>query len=199
MARSLWPWAAGAAVLGGVLYAHRRAAVFAVHLRAVMPRLPLADAAQYAGALLAAMDGAGISTPTRRAAFLAQLALESGELRDMEEVADGRAYEGRKDLGNTQPGDGPRFKGRGPIQLTGRANYRAAGAALGLPLEERPELAAQPEHGFRVAAWFWTSRGLNALADKGDFREITRRINGGYNHLAERERYHARARQVLGA
>jgi len=108
-----------------------------------------------------------------------------------------RAYEGRRDLGNTQPGDGKRYKGRGPIQLTGRNNYRAAGGALGLELEANPQRAADVDVGFRVAAWFWTSRGLNLLADVGDFREITRRINGGFNGLPQREAYSRRALEVL--
>jgi putative chitinase len=149
----------------------------------------------------AAMREEGVVTPRRQAAFLAQLAVESGELRYFRELASGEAYEGRANLGNTQPGDGVRYKGRGPIQLTGRANYRAAGRALGLPLEERPELVERPEVGFRVAAWFWGSRGLNPLADAGTeeaFREITRRINGGYNGLETRLRYWRRAREVFG-
>ncbi|WP_239469744.1 glycoside hydrolase family 19 protein [Archangium violaceum] len=192
--------AAGAAILGGLVYlATRRTSRFAVQLRSIMPRLSLVDAGRYAGELLAAMDEGGITTPARQAAFLAQLAHESGELRYMEELASGEAYEGRKDLGNTQTGDGRRYKGRGPIQLTGRSNYRAAGDALGLPLEQQPELAAQPDVGFRVAAWFWRSRELSALADAGNFREVTRRINGGYNGLDQREAYWSRARQVLGA
>lgn len=192
--------AAGAALLGGLVYiATRRASAFAIKLRSIMPRISAVDLARYAAPLLQAMDEAGITTLKRQAAFLAQLAHESGELRYMQELATGDAYEGRRDLGNTQPGDGRRYKGRGPIQLTGRSNYRAAGAALGLPLEEMPELAAEPDVGFRVAGWFWTSRELNRFADAGDFREITRRINGGFNGLEEREKYHARAKAVLGA
>ena len=115
----------------------------------------------------------------------------------MEEIASGKAYEGRKDLGNTQPGDGMRFKGRGPIQLTGRANYRAAGKALGLDLEHNPKQAASPEVGFRTAAWFWNSRNLNSLRTQGDFRGITKRVNGGYNGLADREAYYKRALNAL--
>jgi putative chitinase len=166
-------------------------------LRAIMPRLSGPQVTSYLPHLNAAMSGADITTPRRQAAFLAQLAHESGELRFWEELADGKAYEGRASLGNTQPGDGPRYKGRGPIQLTGRSNYRAAGRALGIDLEAEPERAKAPEVGFRVAAWFWTSRGLNALADSGDFREITRRINGGYNGLERREAYHAVALRTL--
>src|SRR5690606_11129687 len=133
---------------------------------------------------------AGINTKQRQAMFLAQLGHESGGLRYMEEIASGAAYEGRRDLGNTQPGDGTRYKGRGPIQLTGRANYREAGRALGLDLEGNPQQASSPEVGFRVAAWYWNSRGLNQHADAGNFREVTRRINGGYNGLADREAYY---------
>ncbi|MBN1209209.1 MAG: peptidoglycan-binding protein [Myxococcaceae bacterium] len=166
-------------------------------LRAIMPRLSEAQASSYLPHLNAAMAQVEITTPRRQAAFLAQLAHESGELRFWEELADGKAYEGRRDLGNTQPGDGPRYKGRGPIQLTGRANYRAAGQALGIDLEKSPERARDPDVGFRVAAWYWQSRGLNALADAGDFREITRRINGGYNGLPQREEYYARALRIL--
>jgi putative chitinase len=166
-------------------------------LRAIMPRVPADKAAAYLRHLNAAMRERAITSPRRAAAFLAQLAHESGELRYMEEIASGAAYEGREDLGNTQAGDGRRYKGRGPIQLTGRANYRAAGKALGVELEESPTRAAEPDVAFRVAAWFWESRELNSYADTGNFREITRRINGGYNGMADREAFWARAKAVL--
>ncbi len=166
-------------------------------LQAIMPRLSANRASECLPHLDAAMVEAGILTPQRQAAFLAQLAHESGELRFFEELASGEAYEGRRDLGNTRPGDGTRYKGRGSIQLTGRDNYRTAGRALGLELEAHPERAADIDVGFRVAAWFWTSRGLNPLADAGDFREITRRINGGFNGLAHREAYYRRALEIL--
>lgn len=164
----------------------------------LFPRLSRQQAGGYLPHLQAACKEAGITTPMRLAAFVAQLGHESGDLRYWEELASGKAYEGRRDLGNLMPGDGPRYKGRGPIQLTGRANYRAAGAALRLPLEEEPALAATPAAGFRVAAWYWTSRGLNALADRGDFDGITKRINGGFNGKADRDKRHARARRALG-
>ncbi|PZR06593.1 MAG: peptidoglycan-binding protein [Archangium gephyra] len=168
-------------------------------LQAIMPNLSSAKADEYLPLLNAAMVQGGINTPKRQAAFLAQLAHESGQLRYFEEIASGAAYEGRRDLGNTQPGDGVRFKGRGPIQLTGRHNYRIAGQALGIDLENNPTLAARPDIGFRIAVWYWNSRNLNAQADAGNFDAITRAINGGYNGKADRDRYWATARSVLGA
>ena len=119
----------------------------------------------------------------------------------MEEIASGAAYEGRKDLGNTQKGDGVRFKGRGPIQLTGRANYAAAGKALGLDLVKNPEKVKTPDVGFRTSVWFWTTRKLNAIADQktlASFRMITKKINGGTNGQADREKYWASAKKALG-
>ena len=170
-----------------------------MQVRLCMPTLSARRARTLLPHLVAAMAEAEICTPLRRAAFLAQLGHESVDLRYMEELASGSAYEGRRDLGNLLPGDGQRYKGRGPIQLTGRANYRAAGEALGLPLEEQPHLAARPSVGFRVAAWYWTNRGLNELADAGDIDEITRRINGGMNGAADRRDRFARCLRVFGA
>jgi len=181
----------------GVRIYNRPGDLTAAQLMAVMPRLPAERVPVFLGPLNRVMAERDISTTARRAAFLAQLAHESGELKFMEEIASGEAYEGRKSLGNTEPGDGRRYKGRGPIQLTGRANYRRAGAVLGLDLEGEPDRAADPEVGCRVAGWFWQSHGLNQLADVGDFRQITRRINGGFNGLAMRETYWARAKEVL--
>jgi putative chitinase len=166
-------------------------------LQAIVPSLSGAKAAEVAPHLNRAMAEAGIDSPARKAAFISQVAHESGGFKYNEEIASGRAYEGRRDLGNTQPGDGERFKGRGYIQLTGRANYAAAGKALGLDLVNNPELAAKPENAARVAAWYWNSRGLNGLADRGDFDGITKRINGGFNGKADRDQYHARAQRVL--
>lgn len=178
--------------------------ITAAQLTAIMPNLPMDRAQQYLPALDAAMREGDISTPGRRAAFLAQLAHESCEFRYFEELGDD-AYFHQYDpgqpntaAGNTQPGDGPRYHGRGPIQLTGRANYRAAGQALGLDLEGNPEQAAAPDIGFRIAQWYWTSRNINALADAGDFAAVTRAVNGGYNGLQARETYYRRALEVLG-
>lgn len=165
-------------------------------LTEAMPGLELGRARQMLPHLERAMREGHITTERRAAAWLAQLGHESVSLRYMEEIASGAAYEGRRDLGNTQAGDGRRYKGRGPIQLTGRSNYRSASAALHLPLEAKPTLAATPAVGFRVAVWYWTSRGLNAYADRGDFDGITYRINGGYNGKADRDARYAACRKL---
>ena len=134
----------------------------------------------------------------REAAFLAQIAHESGELRYVEELATGEAYERRDDLGNIYNGDGVKYKGRGLIQLTGRSNYAECGEALGLDLIACPELLEEPANACRSAAWFWQSHGCNELADKHDFLRITKRINGGTNGWHERWKYYQKALQVIG-
>ena len=141
--------------------------------------------------LTAAMQQYEINTPARQAAFLAQIAHESGRFRYVREIwgpTDAqKRYEGRTDLGNTSAGDGFKYRGRGLVQVTGKDNYRSVGAALGLPdILARPELLEQPQHAANSAGWFWKTHGLNELADEGDFIRITRRINGGLNGYAER-------------
>lgn len=162
-----------------------------------MPNLPSAKRKLYLPLLQQAMKEFEITSFAREAAFVAQLAHESGELHYMEEIASGAAYEGRKDLGNTQTGDGKRFKGRGPIQLTGRANYKHYGDLLHLDLITDPKQAATPQVGFRIAGLYWKLHDCNALADQGDFVTITRRINGGVNGLASRQKYYTHAKLVL--
>ena len=166
-------------------------------LRDIMPNLPAAKRQLYLPFMNAAMREFEIATYLRAAAFLAQLAHESAELRYFEEIASGKAYEGRKDLGNTQPGDGVKYKGHGPIQITGRANHAACGKALGLDLINNPTLITQPPNAFRSAGWFWDSRGLNALADQRLFKAITKKINGGFNGLADRQKYYDRALRII--
>jgi putative chitinase len=166
-------------------------------LRDIMPNLPSAKRQLYLPYLNKAMREFQIATYLRASAFLAQLAHESAELRYFEEIASGKAYEGRKDLGNTQPGDGVKYKGHGPIQITGRANHTACGKALGLDLVNNPTLITKPENAFRSAGWFWDTRGLNALADQRLFKAITRKINGGFNGLADRQKYYDRALRVI--
>jgi putative chitinase len=133
----------------------------------------------------AAMTEFGIDTPERQAAFLAQIGCESGGLHWSSEIwgptSTQERYEGRVDLGNVEPGDGSRFRGRGLIQITGRANYASAGIALGVDLITDPSKLAQPELAARSAGWYWQSHRLNALADSGEFEKLTRRINGGLN------------------
>jgi putative chitinase len=165
-------------------------------LRKIMPYAG-GRAETFLAPLNAAMQEFGIDTPARQSAFLAQLAHESGSLRYVREIASGAAYEGRADLGNVAAGDGVRFKGRGLIQITGRHNYWECAQALGLDLLENPELLETPENACRSAAWFWHSRNLSALADAGNFRLITRKINGGHNGMADREKYFAIAQAVL--
>ncbi len=147
-----------------------------------------------------ALEFGEIDTPLRQAAFLAHLAHESGEYRWLEEIASGEAYEGRADLGNVEPGDGVRFKGRGPIQITGRANYQGAGSFLGVNLLKQPELLARPEYGTMAAAWFWAKLKpwLNPAADRGWFKVTTRLVNGGLNGWDERQRYYQRNLRILG-
>ena len=178
-------------------------------LRAIMPLLSVTKRGELLPFLQTAMTEFAIATAARAAAFLAQLAHESGQLRYMEEIWGPTDAQKRYEppstlaakLGNTEPGDGKRFKGRGPIQITGRANYRRFGDLLGIDLVSDPGRAAVPDLAFRIAGLFWATNGLNELADYAStdaFREITRRINGGLNGLADRERFYAVARAGLG-
>lgn len=175
-------------------------------LKHIMPSLPEAKRAAFLPPLQSAMNEFAVNTPKREAAFLAQIAHESGEFKWMEELwgptPAQNGYEPpsskAKGLGNIQPGDGKRFKGRGPIQITGRANYLKYGGLLGIDLVNTPEKAATPEVGFRVAGLFWQKNGLNELADGEMFETITRRINGGLTGLDDRLKYYTRAKQVLG-
>ncbi|QIK55024.1 glycoside hydrolase family 19 protein [Dysgonomonas sp. HDW5B] len=146
-----------------------------------------------------------IHTKDRIAAFLAQIGHESGQLFYNEEIASGKAYEGRRDLGNTEKGDGVRFKGRGLIQITGRANYQKLtnemrGLPMGIDFVEEPDLLKKPEYATKSACWWWHNRGLNELADENtevNFKRITRIINGGYNGYEDRYKIWQRAKQIL--
>ena len=158
------------------------------------------DVADLSKRIASVMATRQIDTPLRQAHFLAQIGHESGELRFRAEIGSGEAYEGRYDLGNTQPGDGRRFKGRGLIQLTGRANYREYGRAISREAEllANPELLeTDPDLCVDVAGWFWAKRNLNTLADADDLTRITKRINGGLNGLEDRRRLLKRAKALL--
>lgn len=151
--------------------------------------------------LNAAMGHYQIVGTKRVAAFIAQIGHESGQLKYVKEIwgptAAQAKYEGRKDLGNTVAGDGSKYRGRGLIQITGRANYMACGEALSLDLIKQPELLEKPQHACMSAAWFWATKGLSTLADAGQFDKITQRINGGQNGAADRQALYARALKVL--
>lgn len=167
-------------------------------LRRIMPYVLNENLEKYHEPLVDAMREFEIDSPPRIAAFLAQVGHESGSLRYVKELDTGEAYEGRKDLGNTEPGDGVRYKGRGLLQVTGRAAYALCGDALGLDLVGSPEILEQPVPACRSAGWVWTGfKKLNAFADKGDFLTITKRINGGTNGWKDRIAYYERAKEVL--
>jgi predicted chitinase len=168
-------------------------------IRAVCPHGRAEIVAGAAAAMPRMIEIASLTTALRQAHFLAQIAHESAGMLTTVEYASGAAYEGRKDLGNTQRGDGVRFKGRGLIQLTGRANYMAYGFELGLDLVGKPELAAQFPAAALTAALYWRKRGINAPADRDDIEAVTRKINGGTNGLADRRAYLAVVKRALAA
>ena len=165
----------------------------------------LPNAGQSAGVFVSALNTAmnhyQIVGLKRVAAFIAQVGHESGQLKYVREIwGPTKAkvkYEGRVGLGNTVAGDGLKYRGRGLIQITGRANYVECGGALSLDLVNNPELLEKPQHACMSAAWFWSGRGLNAFADAGKFDTITRRINGGLTGAADRQALYARALKVL--
>jgi putative chitinase len=172
-------------------------------LLAAVPCGPrLADT--FVGPISSACHEFDINTPARVAAFVAQCAHESACFALLREgwgpTPTQLGYEGRADLGNTEPGDGAKFKGRGLIQITGRANYAACSLALfnDLRLLERPELLEDPTQAARSAAWFWKQHGLNELADVGNFKRVTKLINGGYTHYDRRLKLYQRALPAFG-
>jgi putative chitinase len=198
-------------------------------LRKIMPQLSADKLGQYLPYLNAAMEEFAINTPLRQSAFLAQLAHESAELtvwvenlnysakglvatwpkrftlakaqlyhRQPENIAN-HVYANRMGNGDEASGDGWKYRGHCPLQITGKDMHRKAGDHLGIDLVTNPDLLLLPEYGFRGAAWCYAvEKGLNQFADRGDIREITRRINGGYTGLEERVKYYGRAKQVLG-
>ncbi|WP_426106359.1 glycoside hydrolase family 19 protein [Massilia sp. TSP1-1-2] len=153
-------------------YARSRAGLFIDHLNAAMTEFE-------------------INTKSRVASFLSQVAKESGQLQYVRELASGEAYDTGSlavRLGNTPEadGDGQRWKGHGLIQVTGLGNHAACAKYFGLPLNQIAAWLETPVGACRSAGWFWKTKGLNQLADAGDQRAVTKRVNGGYNGLAER-------------
>lgn len=145
-----------------------------------------------------------VNTFERWYAFLAQIGHESGQLQYVEELASGEAYEGRVKLGNTQKGDGKKYKGRGLIQVTGRANYTAfdkwvTDVPMGVDFVEQPELLTEPQYAVLSAFWYWDVNKLNRYCTlkEDDFRKLTKAINGGYNGYADRKAIWDRAKEVL--
>lgn len=162
---------------------------------------PSERAEKWLSPLNSAMSDYEINTAQRIAAFLAQIGHESGKLVFVREIwgptPQQANYEGRQDLGNFYTGDGFKYRGRGLIQITGRANYKQCGDAMGLDLESHPELLEQPDIAARSAAWYWKEHGCNEYADADRFNAITRAINGGSNGMPDRVALWNSARAVL--
>ena len=140
-----------------------------------------------------------VNTPLRESMFWAQMAHETGGLRWLAELGGPSyfaKYDGRTDLGNIEPGDGYRFKGRGLIHVTGRYNYKKYGDKIGINLIEYPKMASEPRQAVLIALHYWKDHRLNKYADIPDIRAVTRRINGGYNGLADRKRYFKMLQEV---
>lgn len=180
-------------------------------LAAIAPRVSGSKSAKQAGIIAGfaemlpdLLQRFAVTSALRIEHLLSQVAHECDGFCTLEEYASGAAYEGRKDLGNTEPGDGKRFKGRCPLQLTGRDNYRKFTAWLRSFIPDCPDFVAQPElvARFPWAAWgvfyYWASRGLNAIADADDLVLLTKRINGGTNGLADRRAYLTKAKLAVG-
>ena len=161
--------------------------------------LSLARYEQLVGPVNDALELSDATTPERMAMWLAQVAHESGGLRYMVEHADGSQYEGRTDLGNTQPGDGTRFRGRGALQITGRQNYtqfslwahRRGLTPTATWFVDRPEELASDRYGFYGVAWYWTVARphINSLSDAGDLIGVTKAINGGLHGIDDRRSF----------
>lgn len=169
-------------------------------LKAISPYVTTQRANVYASLLNGCMHEHGLSDNINRCAmFLAQVFHESGHLKYTEEIASGAKYEGRKDLGNTEPGDGKKYKGRGLLQITGRANYREMAHMLGLDLINHPAILSTPVNAVMSACLWWGKRAdrLNPLADAGNVVGVTKIINGGTNGLSERVKLFERAMKVL--
>ena len=181
-------------------------------LKKIYPNVKKEKCSLYTKAFNEVLPQYSIDTPKRIAAFLGQIAVESGELKYDKELPSrwnkknpsnplepvGTLYEGRKGLGNDHEGDGPRFIGRGLLQLTGRSNYEIMSKKLGVNLVVNPELACDPIISTKIACEYFKSHDLLELADKWDLDSITERVNGKAKlHLDLRIEYSQRALKVL--
>jgi putative chitinase len=159
------------------------------------------NSAKYYDAIINAMAKGGLNNCPRMAAFLAQIGHESGSLVYTTEIADGSAYEGITNIGNTSPGDGVRYKGRGVIQVTGKYNYQIVSEGLGYDFVSDPEELANAPWCIDSAVWWWNNHTLSPIADgntQESFDQTTRIINGGYNGKADRDARWAVTKRVLG-
>jgi putative chitinase len=180
--------------------------VTADDLRRLAPKGDSAMLTRLAPSLSVTLARYGITTPRRFAHFIAQAAHETAGFQTLVEYGDDPYFNKRygpqtsvgKRLGNTQPGDGARFRGRGIFQCTGRFNYSKYGKAIGIDLVGQPARAADPVNSIQIACEYWKAKGLNALADADDIEGITRKINGGLNGLADRKAYLAKAKAIVG-
>lgn len=189
-----------------------------VHLQAICPALG-AKVDEWVEPINAALDAAQCNTLDRAAMFLAQARHESAQFTTLEENLNyssgalvatfpkyfttneahayerqpqriaNRVYAGRMGNGDEASGDGWKFHGRGLIQITGRAMYRACSEGLQQPLLDRPELLLDPELAALSAAWYWTVNDCNLYADRNNFVKVTEIVNGGRNGLVDRQRY----------
>ena len=164
----------------------------------IMPYSYRANREKFAAPLTEAMLEFNIDTPRRQAFFLAQVAHESGSLQYVCEIASGGAYEGRMDLGNDEPGDGPKFRGHGLFQVTGKENHFKAADYFGVPREDICEWLQTPMGASRSAGWFWATHNMNESADANDLRKNTLILNGGYNGLIDRGQRLTDAKRGLG-
>lgn len=158
-------------------------------------------AERYLGYLNSFLPQYGITEPLDVAYFLATIAVESCELLYTEEIASGSAYEGRKDLGNTKPGMGKMYKGRGLIQITGYYNYRAYSRDVNFDFYSTLSKAqglAKPGNAVRSACWYWQKNGLTAIALTDSPQKVRRKVNGGLNGYTQFLQYLARAKRELG-
>lgn len=169
-------------------------------LRDSMPNIKTSNLVKYLIPLQVNLPKYGIDTPIRICHFLAQVGHESLDFLFYREISNGSQYEGRKDLGNVIKGDGVKFRGRGLIQITGRANYNECSLFLfkDTRLIEFPEILELPENGVASACWFWQEKNLNHYADKDDLLTITKKINGGTNGYSDRKKRLAAAKKALG-
>jgi putative chitinase len=181
-------------------------------LKQIFPKAPIDKLKLYAPILLNTCSQMGFDTPKRIAALLGQIAVESGELKYDKELPSkwnkknpndpnepvGTLYEGRKNLGNIKTGDGPRYIGRGLLQLTGRANYFDYGKKIAVDLVNNPDLACDPTISVKIACQYFIDRKLIEAADKWDLATITKRVNGSAMlHHDKRVAYSEKALKVL--